>query len=123
MELQDLLGQARDAVTVKRVFGEPCEKNGVTLVPVARVMGGAGWGGPSGPAAAAGATAGEPHTAASTGMGYGVMASPAGIYVIAGDRVTWQPAVDVNRLAVVGGAVAIVFFLTLRSIVMALARR
>jgi uncharacterized spore protein YtfJ len=33
----------RDAVTVKRVFGEPYQKNGVTVIPAAKVMGG-GWG-------------------------------------------------------------------------------
>jgi uncharacterized spore protein YtfJ len=34
----------RDAVTVKRVFGEPYQKNGVTVIPAAKVMGGGGGG-------------------------------------------------------------------------------
>jgi len=34
---------------VKRVFGEPYEKNGVTVIPAARVQGGAGGGGGEGP--------------------------------------------------------------------------
>jgi uncharacterized spore protein YtfJ len=33
-----------DAVTVKRVFGEPYQKNGVTVIPAAKVMGGGGGG-------------------------------------------------------------------------------
>jgi hypothetical protein len=33
----------RDAVTVKRVFGEPYQKNGVTVIPAAKVMGAAGF--------------------------------------------------------------------------------
>jgi len=45
MEVQGVIAQARDALTVKRVFGEPYEKNGVTMIPVARVQGGAGGGG------------------------------------------------------------------------------
>ena len=45
MEVQDVIGQARDALTIKRVFGEPYEKDGVTVIPAARVQGGAGAGG------------------------------------------------------------------------------
>jgi uncharacterized spore protein YtfJ len=37
--------QARDAMTVKRVFGEPYEKDGLTIIPAATVLGGAGGGG------------------------------------------------------------------------------
>jgi hypothetical protein len=33
---------ARDAVTVKRVFGKPVEGDRVTVIPVAAVRGGAG---------------------------------------------------------------------------------
>jgi hypothetical protein len=39
MEVQDVIGQARDALTIKRVFGEPYEKDGVTVIPAARVQG------------------------------------------------------------------------------------
>jgi len=49
MEVQEVIAQARDAITVKRVFGEPYEKNGVTVIPAARVQGGAGGGGGEGP--------------------------------------------------------------------------
>jgi uncharacterized spore protein YtfJ len=45
MEVHDVIAQARDALTVKRVFGEPYEKDGVTVIPAARVQGGAGAGG------------------------------------------------------------------------------
>ena len=42
MDLHEVLNHARDAMTVKRVFGDPYEKDGVTVIPVANVMGGAG---------------------------------------------------------------------------------
>jgi len=42
--------------------------------------------------------------------------------VIINGEVTWQPAVDVNRVVAVGGAVALVAFLSLRSIVRARAK-
>jgi uncharacterized spore protein YtfJ len=44
-DVMDLVDRARDAMTVKRVFGDPYEKNGVTMVPVARLLGSAGGGG------------------------------------------------------------------------------
>ena len=41
MEVNDVITQARDTLSVKRVF-DPYEKNGVTVFPAARVQGGAG---------------------------------------------------------------------------------
>ena len=44
MQADEVLTQARDAMTVKRVFSEPYEKNGVTLITAAGIAGGAGAG-------------------------------------------------------------------------------
>ena len=44
----DNLRGTRDAMTVKGVFGEAYELDGVTIIPVARVSGGAGGGGGEG---------------------------------------------------------------------------
>ena len=44
------------------------------------------------------------------------MAKPAGVYIISGDDVRWQPAVDVNRIVLGGQIVAIALFLTLRTL-------
>src|SRR6185312_9380830 len=44
MDIQELLTHARDTMTVKQVFGEPYEKDGVTVIPVAAVGGGGGGG-------------------------------------------------------------------------------
>jgi uncharacterized spore protein YtfJ len=44
MDVQGILSSARDAVTVRRVFGEPYERDGITVIPAAAVMGGAGGG-------------------------------------------------------------------------------
>jgi len=48
MDVQEVVGQARDAITVKRVFGDPYEKNGVTVIPAARIGGAGGGGGGEG---------------------------------------------------------------------------
>ena len=44
MKLDDVLNSARDSFTVKRVYGEPYEKGGLTVIPAAAVRGGAGGG-------------------------------------------------------------------------------
>ena len=123
MEVQDVLGQARDALTVKRVFGDAIERDGVVVVPVARVMGGSGFGSGTGPAATT--AEGEATTDASTGVGagFGMMGGPAGVYVIKGDQVSWQPAVSPERMVLVSGFVAFLLLIALRSILKVLAGR
>ena len=110
-EFQEMLQQARDSITVKRVFGEPYEHDGVTLIPAAKITGGAGAGG------------GTANQDRGFGGGYGVMSSPVGTYVIKGDRVTWMPAIDVNRIVLIGAIVAIFAFGTIRSVVKSLSKR
>jgi uncharacterized spore protein YtfJ len=127
MDAQEVLNQARDAMTVKRVFGDPYEKDGITVIPVASVMGGAGAGGGTGAGtrpASAGEEKGEEGAGDSGyGMGYGLRATPAGVYVIKGGEVEWKPALDTNRLILQRAGVAIVALLVLRSIIGTLARR
>jgi uncharacterized spore protein YtfJ len=114
-------------MTVKRVFGDPYEKDGVTVIPVANVMGGAGAGGGTGMGARkAGAgeeAVGDGAADSGYGMGYGLRATPAGVYVIRGGAVEWRPALDMNRLTLQRAAVALVALLVLRSIATTLARR
>jgi uncharacterized spore protein YtfJ len=113
MEVQDVIGQARDALTVKRVFGEPYEKNGLTVIPVARVQGGAGGGGGEGP---------EGRGGKGSGGGFGMSARPVGAFLIRGDELTWRPTIDVTRIVLGGQIVAVVALLTLRSIAKAWAK-
>lgn len=106
MEVQDVIAQARDAITVKRVFGEPYEKDGVTVIPAAKVQGGAGGGGGEDPEG----------QAKGSGSGFGVSARPVGAFVIRGGEMTWRPALDLNRVILGGQVVAVVLLLTIRSI-------
>ena len=107
MDIQALLDQARDSLTVKRVFGEPIERDGVTIIPVAKVMGGGGGG--------TGSDAGDPASTGSGG-GFGLRAVPAGVYVVRGDAVRWEPALDLNRVILGGQVVAVVLLMIVRSI-------
>jgi uncharacterized spore protein YtfJ len=81
MNVDELLSEARDSMSVKKVFGEPVEENGVTVIPVANVRGGGGGGG---------------DTEGNGGAGFGLTARPAGAYVIKDDEVNWKPAVNPN---------------------------
>ncbi len=91
MDVQQLVSEARDAVTVKRVFGEPYERNGVTVIPAAVIRGGGGGGGDN------------RTEEGGSGGGFGVIARPVGAYVIKDGTVTWQPAFDLNRTILIGG--------------------
>ena len=108
VDVQQIMGQVKDAVTVRRVFGEPIERDGVTVIPVARVSGGAGGG--MSPGTSNGAQA-------SSGAGYGMGAAPVGVYIIRDGQVTFQPALDLNRVILGGQIAAIVLALVARSIV------
>lgn len=100
--------RARDVLTVKRVFGEPIERDGVTIIPAANVRGGGGGGG---------------DTEGNGGGGFGVSASPAGAFVIKDGVARWRPAIDVNRTVLMGQLVGIVLLLTVRSIVKTIVKR
>jgi uncharacterized spore protein YtfJ len=112
MEISEVISSARDAITVKRVYGEPLERDGVTVIPAAAVGGGGG-----------GGTGKDPKGQEGEGGGFGVTARPAGAYVIRGGDVTWRPAVDVNRIAGVVGMVLVAYLLTRPRTIRAKAKR
>jgi uncharacterized spore protein YtfJ len=99
-------------MTVKRVYGEPYEKDGVTVIPAARVQGGAGTGGGEDPQG----------QGRGSGSGFGVTARPVGAFIIREGELSWRPAVDVNRIILGGQAVLIVALLTIRAIIKARAK-
>ncbi len=105
-KVEEILAEARDTITVRRVFGEPYEKNGLTVIPAAAVRGGGG----------AGEGEDGEKQAGGMGGGFGVSARPVGAYQIRGDEVTWIPAADTTRVIVLSQAMAIVALLVLRSI-------
>jgi uncharacterized spore protein YtfJ len=85
VKVDELIKGARDAITVKKVFGDPIERDGVTVIPVAYVGGGGGGGG---------------DAEGNGGGGFGLGAKPAGAYVIKDGAVTWEPAVNAGRIMV-----------------------
>ena len=112
MNVQEILARAQDTVTVKRVYGEPIEKDGLTIIPAASVAGGGGGGSGS---AEAGQEGG--------GVGFGVKARPVGAFVIKDGEVSWKAATDDTRIALRGIMVPIVGMLVFRSVVKTIAKR
>ena len=88
MDFEQTIAGARDAITVRRVYGEPIERNGVTVIPAAAIGGGAGGGGGE-----------DDEGQRGGGSGFGLGARPVGAYVIDEGDVRWEPAIDVTRLA------------------------
>lgn len=103
---------AREAITVRRVFGDAYEADGATIIPVAKVIGTGGMGygaGALGEPAPSGEQAGGEGSGG--GGGFVVRARPLGVYVVRDGAVQWQPALDINRTILGGqlvGAVAVV---------------
>ena len=100
MRVNELLKTA-DAITVKRVYAEPYEKDGLTVIPAAMVGGGAG-----------GGIGHDDKGQENEGGGFGMGARPAGAYVIKDGKVSWRPAVDPNRMAAVIGMVLVAFLVS-----------
>lgn len=86
-ELQSLIDGVRDVITVKRVYADPYEKNGLTVIPAAAVRGGGGGGN---------GHRGEGESG--SGGGLGMTARPSGAWVIKDGQVSWKSALDVNRV-------------------------
>lgn len=98
MIAKELLERARESMEGRRVYAEPYESSGVTVIPAAAVRGGAG----------AGSDAEE-----AGGGGFGLMARPVGAWIVREGNVSWRPAIDVTRIVLGGQIVAIVALLTL----------
>jgi len=66
MNALEAVQQSREAITVRRVYGDPYQEQGVTVIPAAAVMGAGGGGG---------------DTAGNGGTGFGLSARPVGAIV------------------------------------------
>lgn len=85
----------RRVLRARDVFGKPIQSDGVTVIPVASVIGGGGAGGGEG--SRADSTPDEP-TSAGAGLGFGFVARPVGAFVIKDGKARWLPAFNVTAL-------------------------
>jgi hypothetical protein len=101
MKVTEILSTAKDTITVKRVYAEPYEKDGLTVIPAAVVGGGAG-----------GGSGQDDKGQEGGGGGFGMNARPAGAFVIKDGHVDWRPAIDPNRIVTMVGLVVIAYLLS-----------
>ena len=91
MNVEHVLQRSGELMSAGRVFGTPIERDGVTLVPVAWVVGGGGGGVGS-------------SESPGDGAGFGVVSIPIGAYAIKNGEARFVPTFDVGFLALVGAS-------------------
>jgi uncharacterized spore protein YtfJ len=107
MDVDEMLTGVRDALTVKRVYGDPIERDGILVIPAAKIRGGGGGGSDS---------------ENNAGGGWGMTAKPVGAFVVRDGNVAFEPAVDVNRVVGLGVLAFIVAIWSWRSVAKARAK-
>jgi uncharacterized spore protein YtfJ len=98
----ELMARVGDQLSVRRVFGEPIERDGTVVIPVAVAIGGGGGGTGPGDEGAGG--------------GFGGVVRGIGVYTIRDGQVRFVPAIDAVVLAVIA-------LLFTRTVLRALRRR
>lgn len=100
MKVTEALARANDAITVKRVFADPYETEGLTVIAAAALTGGAG-----------GGSGTDPRGQEGEGAGFGASARPVGAYVVKNGQLHWRPAIDPNRIVTMAGLIVITYLL------------
>ena len=115
VDVQELLGNVAQHLSVSRAFGTAYEKDGSLVIPVVIVAGGGGAGSSESQTNSADEITKDEFSttdaapSSGSGGGYGGVVMPAGVYVVKNEQVRWVPAVNANLVIVVA-------FLTLRMI-------
>ncbi|MFD4198784.1 MULTISPECIES: sporulation protein [Amycolatopsis] len=112
MKIDELIEKAKSSAGAKLVYTEPYEKDGITVIAAASVASGAG-----------GGDGVDKEGQHGEGGGFGLTAKPTGAYVIKDGTLRWEPAIDVNRLVGVVGAVVVAVLLFSSRIAKVHARR
>jgi uncharacterized spore protein YtfJ len=104
MTTKDILDRASGVLGPDRVYGTPYISGGITVIPAVSVRGGGGGGGGTRLDDA------DQQSESGDGGGFGVMARPAGVLLIDGDKVRWKVPFDLNRAIAGGQLVGVAFF-------------
>jgi uncharacterized spore protein YtfJ len=110
----DILQTLRNVVdnaTPAMVFGTPISQDGVIVLPAAKVSSSGGGAGNSTAPAQSGQKTGG------TGRGIGQSAKALGVFVIKDGKVSWRPAIDVNKVILGGQIIAVAALLFARALI------
>jgi uncharacterized spore protein YtfJ len=100
MEVEDLFRRAGKYLTVRLAYGPSYDHDGVLMVPVAVVAGGAGGGTGGFGAGGDGVGSGTSGAGDSEGGGFGGLVYPVGVYVVRNGNVRFRPTIDFPFVAV-----------------------
>ena len=84
MTPEEIVTRVGDQLGIRRVFGEPVERDGLVVIPVAVAIGGGG--------------GGNAPDEQGSGAGFGGMVRGIGVYAISNGQVRFVPAVDTTAL-------------------------
>jgi uncharacterized spore protein YtfJ len=84
VDVETLMAKVGDSLSVRRAFGAPIDREGVTVIPVAVAIGGGGGG--SGP------------DEQGSGGGFGGVGRGIGVFTVTNGQVRFVPAVDAVAL-------------------------
>jgi hypothetical protein len=115
LEANEAFRSVREVLSARQVFGEPVERDGVTVIPAATVIGGGGGGG--GTRAPAEGDGDADESATGSGMGIAMAGWASGAFEIREGQVTWRPTVDVTRMVLAAQGVALVVALATLAVV------
>ncbi len=107
MDPQRAFKTLRKALSAGTVYGEPVERDGVTVIPAATVLGGGGLGGND--------ASPDGEQAAAFGGGYGLMAWPSGAIEIRDGAVRWHRTFDATYFLVTALWVALAAIRAIRA--------
>src|SRR2546423_4170051 len=93
MNALEAVNQAKDVINVRRVYGEPYQEDGLTIIPAANVTGGGGGGG---------------DTQGNGGGGFWGRGPAAGARGVKDGGARWGPAFDPERPIPFGPLIALV---------------
>lgn len=121
-ELVRRVGSIPEDLSAASCFGTPVERDGHTLIPVARITFGLGMGFGAAPGGVPGdlSSNGKAGESGGGGGGGGGAATPVAVIDISGGEVAVKPVTDTTRIALgsylLGGWVTFWLFLTVRTI-------
>lgn len=109
--VRDLLSQIQSSARVSTVIGEPVTVGERVVIPVVEVAYAGGGGGGSGQMLRT-----DHAEGGGGGGGGGVRVRPLGCWVVGPLEARWLPALDVNRIVMIGGAITLMTLLTIRAL-------
>ena len=108
-QLSSIVDQIKEHANVEAVYGEPIERDGKTVIPVAKIA--YGFGGGYGSDGRTGENGEDGDGGEGGGIGGGVNATPAGVVEITEDETRFIKFTNLKKIAAVAGLFLVIGYL------------